>query len=371
MGHLEERSPGHWRVRVYVGKKADGSDDYRSRTFRSTPGKRREAQIKALPIVDELVSLRADAGTINALLRDRAENPDRSLNTGHREQSIRTRIAQDFGSWRAEEVALEDLVRWVRALRAEGKSPNTVQRYFAVLRWCLRRAEAHGWIRQSPDRRMIDRPRGEHTEAEIPPKYAVEALAAAAFELDQEFGMAVRIATHTGARAAEILALRWSDINGASIHVRRAIQSGGGQARLGPTKGRKNRRVSIDAGTAELLRQHLERAAELCDRAGVRLGKDGFIVADRGADPQGKTWRRPGWLGLKWSRMAERVGHPDVTFHHLRHWHASELLNARVPMTVVSQRLGHANEAITARVYAHVVAGADEAAATIMGELMP
>ncbi len=40
--------------------------------------------------------------------------------------------------------------------------------------------------------------------------------------------------------------------------------------------------------------------------------------------------------------------------HDLRHLHATELLRAGEPLHVVSNRLGHADPAITATVYAHV-----------------
>ncbi|HEU5155690.1 MAG TPA: tyrosine-type recombinase/integrase [Streptosporangiaceae bacterium] len=41
--------------------------------------------------------------------------------------------------------------------------------------------------------------------------------------------------------------------------------------------------------------------------------------------------------------------------HDLRHIHATTLLLAGVPVHVVAARLGHADPAITLRVYAHVI----------------
>jgi integrase len=39
----------------------------------------------------------------------------------------------------------------------------------------------------------------------------------------------------------------------------------------------------------------------------------------------------------------------------LRHAHASMLIAAKVPITTVAARLGHADPAITLRIYAHLV----------------
>ncbi len=46
---------------------------------------------------------------------------------------------------------------------------------------------------------------------------------------------------------------------------------------------------------------------------------------------------------------------PVVRLHDLRHTHATLLLRAGVPVHVVASRLGHADPAITLRVYAHVL----------------
>jgi len=49
--------------------------------------------------------------------------------------------------------------------------------------------------------------------------------------------------------------------------------------------------------------------------------------------------------------------------HDLRHTHASLLLSAGVPIKVVSERLGHADPAVTLRTYQHVTPGRQAAAA--------
>lgn len=47
----------------------------------------------------------------------------------------------------------------------------------------------------------------------------------------------------------------------------------------------------------------------------------------------------------------------------MRHSHGSHLLAAGVELTAVSERLGHADVSITAKVYAHAVKGRDAEAA--------
>ena len=55
------------------------------------------------------------------------------------------------------------------------------------------------------------------------------------------------------------------------------------------------------------------------------------------------------------AKIVERAGLPHARLHDLRHLHATTLLLAGVPVHVVAARLGHADPAITLRVYAHVL----------------
>jgi integrase len=61
---------------------------------------------------------------------------------------------------------------------------------------------------------------------------------------------------------------------------------------------------------------------------------------------------------------------PHARLHDLRHIHATTLLLSGVPVHVVAARLGHADPAITLRVYAHVIRTAEVAAADIFAQAM-
>jgi integrase len=61
---------------------------------------------------------------------------------------------------------------------------------------------------------------------------------------------------------------------------------------------------------------------------------------------------------------------PHTRVHDLRHIHATALLLNGVPPHVVAARLGHADPAITLRVYAHIIRTAETAAADIFARVM-
>jgi integrase len=55
----------------------------------------------------------------------------------------------------------------------------------------------------------------------------------------------------------------------------------------------------------------------------------------------------------------------------LRHFTATRLIAAGVPVRTVSGRLGHASPSTTLTVYSHFVEASDQDAANVMGELLP
>src|SRR5260221_12098705 len=64
-----------------------------------------------------------------------------------------------------------------------------------------------------------------------------------------------------------------------------------------------------------------------------------------------RPWH-PTSLSVTWRNVASELGF-GVSFHALRHTHASQLIHAGVPITEIAHRLGHASPTTTASVYAH------------------
>jgi integrase len=79
-----------------------------------------------------------------------------------------------------------------------------------------------------------------------------------------------------------------------------------------------------------------------------------------------------GWLMTKIIRAynKDKEPLPHARVHDLRHIHATTLLLNGVPVHVVAARLGHADPAITLRVYAHVIRTAETAAAEVFARVM-
>ena len=55
--------------------------------------------------------------------------------------------------------------------------------------------------------------------------------------------------------------------------------------------------------------------------------------------------------------IGQRVGVPGITWHQLRHLHASVALQNKQNVATVSRRLGHSKTSITLDTYSHMLPG--------------
>ena len=67
------------------------------------------------------------------------------------------------------------------------------------------------------------------------------------------------------------------------------------------------------------------------------LPDDALLFANLEGEPL-----QPSNVSSDWGDVAGRLGMPEVTFHGLRHTHASQLIANDVDIVTVSKRLGHA-----------------------------
>ena len=71
-----------------------------------------------------------------------------------------------------------------------------------------------------------------------------------------------------------------------------------------------------------------------------------------------------------WPGFAKAIGMPEITFHSLRHAHASQLINAAVDVVTISERPGHSSPKITLGVYTHLYSNKRERAAQAVNDTL-
>jgi integrase len=168
------------------------------------------------------------------------------------------------------------------------------------------------------------------------------------------------IAAYTGARRGELVNLRWTDVDldGRKITTTGSTAVIAGERVNGTTKSGRTRVVSIDDETVSVLRQHkADQAADQLHAGdswrGVRLrvhDRLGRADLPRHRDLADHQAHRCAQRPQAQTPAAARPAARPTT--HPRHSLPVSLLSG-VPVHVVAARLGHADPAITLRVYAH------------------
>jgi integrase len=117
---------------------------------------------------------------------------------------------------------------------------------------------------------------------------------------------------------------------------------------------------------AKLLREHRIRQMEQRLALGLgRLEPDALVFSEMDGKPLS-----PRALSGAWRRTCVALGIPRVTFHALRHTHASALIAAGLDVVTISRRLGHANPTVTLNTYAHLFSKSDTLAAAAIEAAM-
>lgn len=170
----------------------------------------------------------------------------------------------------------------------------------------------------------------------------------------------------TGLRRAETLALRWSDIDldRARLTIRQTVTVADGVVvwQSDAKSDDSERTIALDARTVATLRDHRTRQVTERLAAGPAWStdeRDRDLVFTR---PDG-TAIPPKRASQMFTRRVDAAGLPRIGVHGLRHTWATLALRAGVPVKVVSERIGHADPAITMQIYAHALEGDDTTAA--------
>ena len=367
-GSVKEVEPGVWRVRLSLGRDAlTGKPRQLEKRVR---GERRDAEqalaaMHLSPVSEQRRGVKPmTVGDVLDRFLQQRERLGREALTLQGYQSHVDRIRPYIGSKPIHALKGEHLDDLYGRLLAEGMGPATVARHHATIRAALRFARKMEWVDTvATDRATVPRvPRFRPDQATVD---QVLAAIASADETDPLLGLGLLLAVATGCRRGELCGLRWTDLDGSRLTVRRAVVSVKGRVIVKDTKTHADRALVLDPETVAAVTAARPRAVDLAKAFGVELVADAFILADR-ADPTGATPCSPDWLTSGWGRHSAKVGCPG-RLHDLRHLQASLLLAEGLPVKDVADRLGHASATTTMTIYAHVLAGRDQMAADIIG----
>ena len=360
---IREKEPGVWEVRVHVSRDpVTGRVHQVSRTTRKGIAHARKIRAKLMTEIGDGKHGVDSTCTFGDLL-DRwlahGESRGRSPRTiaGYR-QKIDSRIRPALGKIRLDKLTAWDLDSWYSELLVNGVSPAMVTAYHRIISAALNQADRWELIDRNPARR-VQPPSVPRKELTIPPPEGVrELIDEAAASRVPEVATIITLAALTGLRRGELSGLRWSDVDwqGSAITVRRSIwQTPDGKWGAKDPKTHQVRRLLLGEHALAVLAGRKKRVDDICKLAEIELSETAYIFSP---EIEGALPMMPDAITKSFARLCRRMERTTgqswpYRFHDLRHYTATELFKAGHNPRTVADRLGHADAALTLRVYTH------------------
>jgi integrase len=178
-----------------------------------------------------------------------------------------------------------------------------------------------------------------------------------------------RLVAATGLRRGELLGIPWSalDLEDGSVEVAQQIVMVRNvpTVKATPKTNDSWESIALDAETVLALREHRRRQLEERLAAGELWQDSGLAFTDELGRPL-----NPQTVLRRFQRLSTAAGLPSCRLHSIRHAHATALLEAGVPIEVVSKRLRHADISTTLGLYAHTTKKLDRQVAEIGARLL-
>jgi integrase len=372
-GSIKRRGRFSWRLKVDLPSAGEGRQTY----YRTVRGTRRDAERELAKIVNAAhdgTLVEPSKLTVGAYLQTWLSNPHGLANkTAERyRQLARYQILPHLGAVPLQQLRPAHIVDWHAKLLAEGGaggrplSARTVSHAHCLLHHALERA-LRGEIITRNVAHAVRPPRVEAHE--VRSLKADEITAVLTALADHPLYPLVVVALSSGARRGELLGLQWGDVDfaGGTIRIERSLEQAGGALRCKRPKSRHGvRTIALPAVAVEALKDHHRRTLERRLLLGQgRPAADTFVFTTFDGNPI-----RPDSLSRWWGDMVRSRKLPAISFHALRHSHASALIAAGVDPLSASRRLGHSSPSITLNVYSHVFKRSeDKAVAAITAAL--
>ena len=363
-GHIRRRGERSFELKFDAGR--DPATGKRIVRYQSFKGTKREAQIKLASLiasVDQGSFVEPSKITIIEFVRQWVDGWETagaiSAKTAQRYRELTENQIMHIGAKPLQKLRPLDIEGWHATLKNSGLAPRTIGHAHRVLSKALKDAVANDMLVKNV---ATAKPAPKVDDDEMVICQDVPGLVEK-LKSNARLHVPGMVALFSGMRLGEILALRWGrvDLSRNVIQVREAVEYTKAYGlRFKPPKSKAGRRdITMPDLLIETLRDYRKAQLELRIKLGAgRLPDDALLFADLEG-----TLPSPNSISAAWSDFAKAIGMPEVSFHGLRHTHASQLISEGVDIVTISKRLGHAKPTITLAIYAHLFQKDDSKAA--------
>ncbi|MFG3351552.1 tyrosine-type recombinase/integrase [Streptomyces sp. NPDC048001] len=290
------------------------------------------------------------------------------------ERRLRLHAFPRIGSRPLDSFRPQHIRELLSALEASTIGSSYARNIYSDVRAVLAAAVDDGLLPHNPCRAKSVRPPTSEPRRVVP--WQPEQVRAVRAALPERYRAMADVGAGCGLRQGEIIGLAVDalDFEGGSLRVVRQIKLIRGKAVFAPPKCDKERDVPLPVSVANALRAHMD-AVKPVEVALPWRKPDGPSVTARLLFTNSSGWIvwRSNFNLQEWKPALSAAGiipQPEEGeryasarehgMHALRHFYASVLLDAGESIKAVSQYLGHADPALTLRVYAHLMAASQE-----------
>ena len=248
-------------------------------------------------------------------------------------------------------------------------SVKTALNYYGCIKTMLAAAVRTGLLEYNPMDRVPRPKKRKKKKATLPEAEVVALLQLIITEAETPLKLAVLLAMLCSLRLGEVGALKYSSVDwtAGTITVDRSLKytpaTGSFIAETKTDAG--DRVITLPPSMIRILRDAMwQDVMEEEEDLDAWKGAGRIVHSRHGARVNKDT-------PSKWFRkFADAHGYQGLTFHGLRHVHASVLLQHHVDLQSVSSRMGHSDPSVTLRAYADAMPARDQEAAATMDQLL-
>lgn len=273
----------------------------------------------------------------------------------------RQHVVPAVGSIKLDKLGPADVRQMMATLTKAGVGVMTIRKAHGLLRNALGEAERLELVTRNVAR--LVRPPS-------PPPRKVRALEfdearqLLALAEGQRLAPLVVLALMTGLRRAELLGLRWSDVDldrGVLRVEQTLLRVDGHLIFARPKSETSDRAVPVPRTAIAALCQHRDRQAQERTAAANVWREHGLVFCSTIGTPM-----EPRNVNRWFDELRSRAGLPWLRLHDLRHAFATFLRDTGSDLTLIKETLGHSQISITADLYTHVLLPAQmKASATL------
>lgn len=182
---------------------------------------------------------------------------------------------------------------------------------------------------------------------------------------DTSLELHINLAIGLGLRISEILGLTWDNIDFSENTItidKITVRDNGKVILKNPKTETSERTISAPREIINMLKFYKKKQFEAKLQGEIK-NKMNLVFFDKKENPIAQDV-----LSKKFNKFLQENDLEHIRFHDLRHSHVTLLINSKVPIKVISERVGHSNINTTLSIYAHALKEMDSEASDKISE---